>query len=45
MNKYVDHVYLINMDKDKDRLITVINKCNELNIVFERFSGIDPKKV
>ena len=45
MNKYVDHVYLINMDKDKDRLITVINKCNELNIVFERFSGIDPKKL
>jgi GR25 family glycosyltransferase involved in LPS biosynthesis len=45
MNKYVDHVYLINMDKDKDRLITVTNNCNELNIFFERFSGIDPKKL
>lgn len=45
MNKYVDHIYIINMDKDKDRLMTVTNKCNELNIVFERFSGIDPKKL
>jgi GR25 family glycosyltransferase involved in LPS biosynthesis len=31
------------MDKDKDRLITATNHCNELNIEFERFSGIDPK--
>jgi GR25 family glycosyltransferase involved in LPS biosynthesis len=45
MNKYVDNIYLINMDKDKDRLINVTNYCNELNIKFKRFSGIDPKKL
>ena len=45
MNKYIDHVYLINMDKDKDRLISVTNFCNELNIDFERFSGINPKQL
>jgi GR25 family glycosyltransferase involved in LPS biosynthesis len=45
MNKYVDHVYLINMDKDKDRLITATNHCNELSIDFERFPGIDPKQL
>ena len=45
MNKFVDHVYLINMDKDKERLITVTKYCDELNIKFERFSGIDPKKL
>ena len=45
MNKYVEHIYLINMNKDNNRLITVTNYCNDLNIKFTRFSGINPKKL
>jgi GR25 family glycosyltransferase involved in LPS biosynthesis len=40
MNKYVDNVYLINMDKDIDRLERVKKECEIVNIEFERFPGI-----
>jgi GR25 family glycosyltransferase involved in LPS biosynthesis len=40
MNNYVDNVYLINMDKDIDRLKKVTKECDKVNIKFERFSGI-----
>jgi glycosyl transferase family 25 len=45
MEKYVDNVYLINMDKDTERLDKVTKECNKFNINFERFSGIDPLKL
>ena len=41
MNNYVDNVYLINMDKDKKRLESVTKECNNVNITFKRFPGID----
>jgi len=41
MNNYVDNIYLINMDKDKDRLESVTKECENLNIKFERFPGIN----
>jgi len=40
MNNYVDNVYLINMDKDIDRLEKITKECNKVNIKFEKFSGI-----
>ena len=40
MNNYVDNVYLINMDKDTDRLVKVTKECDKVNIKFERFTGI-----
>ena len=40
MNNYVDNVYLINMDKDTDRLKKVTKECDKVNIKFERFPGI-----
>ena len=40
MNYYVDNVYLINMDKDTDRLGKVTKECDKVNIKFERFTGI-----
>ena len=40
MNNYVDNVYLINMDKDIDRLKKVTKECDKVNIKFERFPGI-----
>jgi GR25 family glycosyltransferase involved in LPS biosynthesis len=40
MNNYVDNVYLINMDKDIDRLKKITKECNKVNIKFEKFSGI-----
>jgi glycosyl transferase family 25 len=40
MNNYVDNVYLINMDKDIDRLKIVTKECDKVNIKFERFPGI-----
>jgi glycosyl transferase family 25 len=45
MEKYVDNVYLINMDKDTERLDNVTKECNKFNINFERFSGINPLKL
>ena len=45
MEKYVDNVYLINMDKDTERLIKVTKECKKFNINFERFSGVDPLKL
>ena len=40
MNNYVDNIYLINMDKDIDRLKKVTKECDKVNIKFERFSGV-----
>ena len=45
MEKYVDNVYLINMDKDTERLEKVTKECKKFNINFERFCGIDPLKL
>jgi glycosyl transferase family 25 len=42
MEKYVDNVYLINMDKDTERLDSVTKECKKFNINFERFSGVNP---
>jgi glycosyl transferase family 25 len=41
MNKFVDNVYVINMDKDKQRLELITKECQKFNIKFERFTGID----
>ena len=41
MNNYVDNIYLINMDKDKERLETVTKECDIVNIKFERFLGVN----
>jgi glycosyl transferase family 25 len=45
MEKYVDNVYLINMDKDTNRLEKVTKECKKFNINFERFSGVNPLKL
>jgi GR25 family glycosyltransferase involved in LPS biosynthesis len=45
MEKYVDNVYLINMDKDIERLKKVTKECKKFNINFERLSGVDPLKL
>jgi glycosyl transferase family 25 len=45
MEKYVDNVYLINMDKDTERLDKVTKECKKFNINFERFCGVDPLKI
>jgi glycosyl transferase family 25 len=45
MEKYVDNVYLINMDKDTERLEKVTKECKKFNINFERFSGVNPLKL
>ena len=41
MEKYVDKVYVINMDKDLNKLENINNILIENNINYERFSGID----
>jgi GR25 family glycosyltransferase involved in LPS biosynthesis len=43
MNSFIDNVYLINMDKDIDRLDKMTKECDKFNIKFERFSGVNPK--
>ncbi len=42
INNYVDKVFVINMEKDKNRLNNITEKCNKFNISFERFNGVDP---
>lgn len=41
MNNFIDNVYVINMDKDTDRLDKITKECNKFNIKFQRFTGID----
>ena len=43
MNSFIDNVYVINMDKDTNRLDKVTEECNKFNIKFQRFPGVDPK--
>jgi glycosyl transferase family 25 len=45
MEKYVDNVYLINMDKDTEKLDKITKECKKFNINFERFSGVNPLKL
>jgi GR25 family glycosyltransferase involved in LPS biosynthesis len=40
MNNYIDNVYLINMDKDTERLKKVTTICDKVGIKFQRFSGV-----
>lgn len=41
INKYFSNVYVINMDKDTERMKTVSNTLNTNNITFERFSAVN----
>jgi glycosyl transferase family 25 len=45
MNSFIDNVYVINMDKDTDRLNKMTKECNKFNIKFQRFSGVDANKL
>lgn len=45
MNSFIDNVYIINMDKDSERLKKVTKECNKFNIKFKRFSGINSNKL
>jgi len=45
LNRVCDKVFVINMEKDKDRLETFDNCMKENKIVYERFNGIDGTKV
>lgn len=41
--EYITKVYVINLDKDTDRLQTITNVLNKLNIPFSRFPAIQDK--
>lgn len=41
INNYFDHVYLLNLDKDQNKLLTITQKLNQLSIDFTRFKAID----
>lgn len=45
MNNFIDNIYVINMDKDIERLNNIKKECNKNNIKFERFPGIDANKL
>ena len=45
MNKHVDNVYVINMDKDAHRLQKVSMATDKVGIAFERFVGVDVSAV
>ena len=44
-SKIVDRVYVINMDKDKERMKNVDDKLKKLGFQYKRISGIDGKKI
>lgn len=44
-SEIVDKVYVINMDKDKERMKTVDEKLKKLGIQYKRISGVDGKKI
>ena len=45
INSVVDKIYVINMDKDKDRMEILIKKMKVLGLEYQRISGVDGKKV
>lgn len=45
LSKYFDHIYLINLDKDTQRLKRIEKIFGKLNIKFERFNAVDGKKI
>lgn len=45
INHIVDKIYIINMDKDKERLKNLDKKMKSLNLNYKRISGIDGEKV
>lgn len=45
MSYGVDQIYLINMDKDMDRLSMATKEFKKHNISFKRFSGVDGKSL
>lgn len=45
INKFVDKIYLINLERRQDRFKKIYNKLSKFNIKFERFSAIDGSKI
>lgn len=45
INSVVDKIYVINMDKDKDRMEILDKKMKVLGLEYQRISGVDGKKV
>ena len=45
INSIVDKIYVINMDKDKERMNILDKKMKELGIKYQRITGVDGKKV
>ena len=45
MNNFIENIYVINMDKDTERLNNIYKECNKNNIKFERFTGVDASKL
>ena len=45
INETFDKVYVLNLDKDKNKMKTMNKKLNNYNIKFERFSAINGKKL
>ena len=41
----VDQIYIINMDKDKDRMDFLDKKIKKLGLKYKRITGVDGKKV
>lgn len=41
VNNYFDNVYVLNLNKDRDRLEKITNQLAKFNIKFERFEAID----
>lgn len=40
LSKYFDHIYILNLDKDKQRMQRISKIFNDLGIKYERFRGI-----
>lgn len=45
IDKIVDQIYIINMDKDINRMKELNNKMNNLGLKYKRISGVDGKKI
>lgn len=43
LNKFVDEIYVINLERRKDRLEHIRNQFEKLNINFKRFNAVDGK--
>jgi len=45
INNYFDKIYVLNLEKEKERMLNISNNLNKMNILFERFDAFGENNI